>query len=99
MDAVVSALDELTANSREVVTLRDIEGSTAPEVCALLEISKSDQSVLLHAGRSRVRAACTPVWHTCGVAAALTHAPGFLPADGGQGNLVNTLTASSAVNL
>jgi RNA polymerase sigma-70 factor, ECF subfamily len=49
------ALDELPAQQREVVTLRDVEGLSSREVCALLEISQDNQRVLLHRGRSRLR--------------------------------------------
>ena len=54
--AVMSAIDELPAGSREVLTLRDVEGWTAAEVWALLGISEADQRGLLHRARSRVRA-------------------------------------------
>jgi len=54
--AVVRVIDELPARQREVVTLRDVEGWTAAEVCALLGISEAGQRALLHRGRSRVRA-------------------------------------------
>lgn len=50
-------LRELPAAQREVVTLRDVEGWPADEVCRLLDISAANQRVLLHRGRSRVRAA------------------------------------------
>jgi RNA polymerase sigma-70 factor, ECF subfamily len=39
------------------VTLRDIEGLSSEEVCSALEISESNQRVLLHRGRSRLRQA------------------------------------------
>jgi RNA polymerase sigma-70 factor, ECF subfamily len=57
MDVVARAVAELPPGQREVVTLRDIEGWTAEEVCNVLEISDTNQRVLLHRGRSRVRAA------------------------------------------
>jgi RNA polymerase sigma-70 factor (ECF subfamily) len=38
------------------VTLRDVEGLSAEEVCDLLELSFENQRVLLHRGRSRLRA-------------------------------------------
>jgi RNA polymerase sigma-70 factor (ECF subfamily) len=40
-----------------VVTLRDIQGLDAEEVCRLLDLSDGNQRVLLHRGRSKVRAA------------------------------------------
>ena len=39
------------------MTLRDVEGWDADEVCAALEITPGNQRVLLHRARSRVRAA------------------------------------------
>ncbi|GLZ35112.1 RNA polymerase sigma24 factor [Lentzea sp. NBRC 105346] len=50
------ALGELPTRQRIVVTLRDVEGHSAEEVCALLEISTANQRVLLHRGRAFVRA-------------------------------------------
>ena len=40
-----------------MITLRDIDGWTAAEVCDLLELSEANQRVLLHRGRARVRQA------------------------------------------
>jgi RNA polymerase sigma-70 factor (ECF subfamily) len=37
------------------VTLRDLLGFDANEVCALLDISAANQRVLLHRGRAAVR--------------------------------------------
>src|SRR5919202_1096714 len=56
-ERVRAAVATLPPAQREVVTLRDIEGLTADEVCRLLELSEANQRVLLHRGRSRVRAA------------------------------------------
>jgi RNA polymerase sigma-70 factor (ECF subfamily) len=50
-----SAIEELPARQREVVTLRDVEGLSSHEVCHVLEITDGNQRVLLHRGRSRVR--------------------------------------------
>jgi RNA polymerase sigma-70 factor (ECF subfamily) len=48
-------IDELPDMQRQVVTLRDVHGLDAPEVCALLGLSEGNQRVLLHRGRSRLR--------------------------------------------
>ena len=53
---IVKALEPLPASQRIVFTLRDVEGFTAHEVCQLLEITESNQRVLLHRARSRIRA-------------------------------------------
>ena len=50
------AVDALTPGVREVITLRDLEGWSADEVCNVLGISDTNQRVRLHRGRSRVRA-------------------------------------------
>ena len=44
-------------NQREVIRLRDVLGFTSEEVCNALEISETNQRVLLHRARSRVRRA------------------------------------------
>lgn len=54
---IEQAVAGLPASQRAVITLRDIEGWPADEVCALLRISDANQRVLLHRARSRVRAA------------------------------------------
>jgi RNA polymerase sigma-70 factor, ECF subfamily len=52
---VRSAIMELPAQQREVVTLRDVEGLTSGEVCDVLDLTEANQRVLLHRGRSRLR--------------------------------------------
>jgi len=54
-ELVAAALVDLPARQRVVVALRDLEGHTAEEVCALLGISAGNQRVLLHRGRAVVR--------------------------------------------
>ncbi len=54
---ILDAIGELPPNQRAVVTLRDVEGWPAKEVCNALEVSEGNQRVLLHRGRSKVRAA------------------------------------------
>ena len=51
-DRIRAWLDDLPARQREVVLLRDVEGMTSDEVCAVLELSEGNQRVLLHRGRS-----------------------------------------------
>jgi RNA polymerase sigma-70 factor (ECF subfamily) len=51
------ALTTLPAAQREVITLRDIDGWSANEVCDYLDISEANQRVLLHRARARVRRA------------------------------------------
>jgi RNA polymerase sigma-70 factor, ECF subfamily len=56
--AVISkAIDELPGLQRAVVSMRDVEGWSSEEVQQALGISASNQRVLLHRGRQRVRAA------------------------------------------
>jgi RNA polymerase sigma-70 factor (ECF subfamily) len=52
-----SGLDALPERQREVVMLRDVDGLSSEEVCAALDISEANQRVLLHRGRSGLRAA------------------------------------------
>ena len=54
---IQKAIEALPPSQREVITLRDIEGWTADEVCNALEISETNQRVLLHRARARVRRA------------------------------------------
>jgi RNA polymerase sigma-70 factor (ECF subfamily) len=51
------AIEALPPNQRAVVTLRDIEGLGPSEVCNVLEISETNQRVLLHRARTKLRAA------------------------------------------
>ncbi len=57
LNHVRKAIDALPPTQREVITLRDVVGWSAPEVCNVLSISETNQRVLLHRARSRVRAA------------------------------------------
>jgi RNA polymerase sigma-70 factor (ECF subfamily) len=52
-----AAIDVLPANQRTVISLRDLEGWSAQDVCAALEISEANQRVLLHRARAKVRQA------------------------------------------
>jgi RNA polymerase sigma-70 factor, ECF subfamily len=56
-EVVVRALRNLSPAQREVITLRDVEGWSGPEVSEVLGISDVNQRTLLHRARVAVRAA------------------------------------------
>ena len=51
------AIADLPPAQQTVIRMRDVEGYSAEEVCATLEVSEANQRVLLHRARSRVRSA------------------------------------------
>ena len=55
VDVVREAMRALPPAQHEVMTLRDVEGWTSTEICDALNISETNQRVLLHRGRSKVR--------------------------------------------
>src|SRR5258708_26306415 len=57
MACILSATEALPASQQAVITLHDIEGWTAEEICNILDISETNQRVLLHRARSKVRRA------------------------------------------
>jgi len=58
---LLQTVDALSPDQRAVITLRDLVGFSAPEVCDLLDLSEGNQRVLLHRARSRVRTALMPL--------------------------------------
>jgi RNA polymerase sigma-70 factor, ECF subfamily len=54
VEAAVAALPE---SQRRVVLLRDVEDVSAEDVCNILDIGETNQRVLLHRGRARIRRA------------------------------------------
>lgn len=57
ISAIRDAIDDLPPAQRNVITLRDVEGWDAAEVCDALGLTEGNQRVLLHRARSRVRQA------------------------------------------
>ena len=56
-EVIRQALEKLPEAQRLVVTLRDVEGLDSAEVCNALEVTETNQRVLLHRGRARLREA------------------------------------------
>jgi RNA polymerase sigma-70 factor (ECF subfamily) len=51
------AIAALPPHQREIITLRDVDGWSSEEVCNVLGITETNQRVLLHRARSKVRRA------------------------------------------
>lgn len=54
---IEEAIDRLPPEQRLVLTLRDVEGLSSGDVCNILQINETNQRVLLHRARSKVRRA------------------------------------------
>lgn len=55
LDLVRAAIEALPPNQRTVILLRDVDGVEAADVCNILQISESNQRVLLHRARAKVQ--------------------------------------------
>ena len=55
LNAALAAIAGLPARQREIITLRDIVGFSAEEACNALDVTETNQRVLLHRARSTVR--------------------------------------------
>jgi RNA polymerase sigma-70 factor (ECF subfamily) len=55
MTVIERAVDRLPPRQRLVVTLRDVQGMSCEEACAVLEITAQNQRVLLHRARAALR--------------------------------------------
>ncbi len=58
--AIEEAIQRLPNNQRQVITLRDVEGVSAEDVCNILSVSETNQRVLLHRARTKVRRVLDP---------------------------------------
>ena len=54
---LLEAIAGLPPRQRDVIVLRDVQGYSAEEARNALDISETNQRVLLHRARSKVRAA------------------------------------------
>lgn len=54
---VREAIAALPPLQRHVITLRDVDGWTPAEICAVLDLTPANQRVVLHRARARVRSA------------------------------------------
>ncbi|MFN2589498.1 MAG: RNA polymerase sigma factor [Actinomycetota bacterium] len=57
LGVVREAVDDLPAGQRAVMTLRDLQGFSSGEACEALGITETNQRVLLHRARTKVRRA------------------------------------------
>jgi RNA polymerase sigma-70 factor (ECF subfamily) len=56
-EIVERTIEQLPPAQRAVISLRDVEGWASEDVCNALEVTETNQRVLLHRARSKVRAA------------------------------------------
>jgi RNA polymerase sigma-70 factor, ECF subfamily len=57
LDVIEPAIERLPPAQRAVITMRDVQGFTSEEVCNALDLSETNQRVLLHRARAKVRGA------------------------------------------
>ena len=57
LSRVGQAIEALPPNQREVIRMRDVLGWSSAEVCNALDVSETNQRVLLHRARAKVRRA------------------------------------------
>jgi RNA polymerase sigma-70 factor (ECF subfamily) len=54
---MLNTIAGLPPRQREVITLRELSGCSAEETCNAMGLSETNQRVLLHRARAKVRAA------------------------------------------
>jgi RNA polymerase sigma-70 factor (ECF subfamily) len=57
LGVVERAIEKLPPAQRAVITMRDVQGFTSEEVCNALDLTETNQRVLLHRARAKVRRA------------------------------------------
>jgi RNA polymerase sigma-70 factor (ECF subfamily) len=57
LEVVERAIEKLPPAQRAVITMRDVQGFTSEEVCNALDLTETNQRVLLHRARAKVRGA------------------------------------------
>ena len=57
---IEKAIQTLPSQQQQVIILRDIEGVDSEEICQILNITSTNQRVLLHRARAKVRQALNP---------------------------------------
>jgi RNA polymerase sigma-70 factor, ECF subfamily len=55
LDVIRREIDRLPTTQALVITMRDVDGLSSEEVCNALDITETNQRVLLHRARARVR--------------------------------------------
>jgi RNA polymerase sigma-70 factor (ECF subfamily) len=57
MEVIEREIERLPPAQRAVITMRDVQGFSSEEVCNALDLTETNQRVLLHRARSKVRGA------------------------------------------
>jgi RNA polymerase sigma-70 factor (ECF subfamily) len=57
LEVVERAIEKLPPAQRAVITMQDVQGFTSEEVCNALDLTETNQRVLLHRARAKVRSA------------------------------------------
>ena len=68
-NVLLEAIGALPPRQRDVLVLRDLQGYAADDACNVLGLSETNQRVLLHRARSKVRAALEAYFTAQGVGA------------------------------